>query len=88
MAVLADSFTQAVLGASEWLEVGDRVRIQGPPTTVISNSGTGTTRIGVEANVGAVLARGPVDLRDRATVNGIARGSSFAVGNNVTLAGG
>lgn len=83
-------FGDVVLGASEWLEVGDRVRVETTAAeTAISNTGAGITRVGSEATIGSVVSQGPIDLRDRARVLGsVQSATSVSVGSAVSVGGG
>lgn len=78
-----------VLAASDWLEVGDRVVLRtstGSPAP-LANSGDGTTKVGVEAQVGSIWSAGPVDLRDRAVVQGNVSAPSVTTGQNSSVSG-
>jgi len=80
---------KALLAASEWLEVGDRVQLlaQGGGFGTIGNTGSGITKVGSDAQVGSVWAEGPVDLRDRAQVSGSVFADSVTTGNDVVISG-
>lgn len=78
--------SQVALYASERMTLADRaVTVVGLPGIVplLVCAGTETTRVGVEAQIGALRARGPVELRDRAYATG-----SIVSGANVTLGNG
>jgi hypothetical protein len=90
LAVPTAAFEQgAILAASEWLEVGDRVVVGAPGMRPpVSNSGSGQVRIGVEAQVGDVFSAGFVRLEDRSIVQGrVLHTGSLSVGNSVTTGG-
>ena len=63
----------AVVAASN-LYVTDRARVSPPEGSTdmpwVANTGTGTTRVGVRANTGSLWARGWVDLRNYADMDG------------------
>ncbi len=83
------------LGATRSLTLGDRSMAgraaPGPDQTLdalITNTGTGTTRIGNDAHVGDILSKGPVTLGDRAGVEGFVRsGGSIGLGNGAYVVG-
>jgi len=79
----------AVLGASESLLIGDRVQVlQDGAPAAIANAGPGLTWVGSDARIGSLWSAGPVDLRDRASVNGIVYASTVTMGNGVSPTGG
>jgi hypothetical protein len=74
--------------ATSSADLRDGVRVQqssGGPATLL-NSGTGNTHLGVHAQTGDVLSRGPVRLDDRAVVTTIARSAgTVSQGNQVVV---
>ena len=72
--------TQALLYASSKLTLADRVTTLGASQLVVS-AGTALTQVGVDARIGNLFSRGPVELRDRARANSIASGGSVTLGN-------
>jgi len=87
--VFVSTFPSVALGASDWIEIGDRVKVTDPAAGVAINTGAGTLGVGVDAVVGPVFSDGPIDLRDRATVKGVARSAtSIARGQSANVEGG
>jgi len=77
---------EAILAASDWLELGDGVKVSTDGSSVgVANTGIGITRIGSDARVGDVWSRGPVDLRDRAWVAGAIYANNVQRGNQTTI---
>lgn len=59
------------LQAAGSVNVGDRTKVVAPSGfALVANSGTTLTRVGVQAQVGALQSESSVDLRDNAVVNG------------------
>lgn len=90
--VQANQFLDVVpaLNTSNGLDIRDRalVKVEGGGYALLSNSGAGLTRIGVEAHTGGLSSFGPVDLRDRSRVHGnLYRSATPALGNNVIIDG-
>jgi hypothetical protein len=79
----------AVLFASQKLFVADRVKTLGPNGPgALRSSGSLATWIGVDAEVGALHSTGPVELRDRAKVEGALVSAGNVVLRNGALATG
>lgn len=77
---------EAILAASDWMEVGDGVKVTTDGSAIgIANTGLGSTNIGTDALVGDVWAAGTVTLRDRARVAGAVRAKSVVRGNQTTI---
>jgi hypothetical protein len=77
----------AVLYASNQLTLADRV--QTPQNALLVSAGTALTRVGVDARIGSLQSRGPVELRDRARATGaILSGGSVTLGNGAGADGG
>ncbi|MEY2931158.1 MAG: hypothetical protein RL033_1907 [Pseudomonadota bacterium] len=85
------SASGVVLGATEALQLNDRVQLTAPaplaaPTS--SNLGTGALELGVDASAGSLFAQGAVQLRDRARVQGsITTEGLVTRGNGTTVSG-
>lgn len=87
VSVFASVLPRAALAATDWIEIGDRVVVG--ETADLVNSGGGTLRVGVDAVVGSVWSKGPIDLRDRATVKGTAKSeTSIAKPSSAVVTGG
>ncbi len=72
------SLTGLVLYANGTLKLNDRVRVQTRGCSAwaaVVNAGHGETNIGVETDVGNILSRGHVMVRDRGRVHGFIRTS-------------
>lgn len=79
----------ALVAATDWLELGDRVQLrQNGLYASASNTGSGVTRVGSDARVGSVFSGGLVDLRDRAYVGGGVFAPQLSRGNQTTVLGG
>lgn len=88
LAFRAAAAAGAVLGASEWLDLGDRVYVRNATGfAAVGNSGSAYTRIGTDAKVGSIWSNAPVDLRDRATVAGSIFADAVSSGNGVSISG-
>jgi len=77
--------TTALFAAGE-LRVNDRSSVRSADGTLqaVRNAGHGDTNLGVESEVGSVVATGSVTLRDRSLVEGaVIAGGSVAVGSGV-----
>lgn len=62
------------------------MRAQDGTLQAVRNAGTGSTNLGVESEVGSVVAAGNVTLRDRALVAGsVTAGGSVTLGSNVNV---
>ena len=84
------SLSQTALLADGSLLINDRVKIRDANNKAMpaSNSGTGTTRLGVESRVGTLTAQGSIDLADRSRVEGdVQAGGQIRPGNQVTVTG-
>jgi hypothetical protein len=77
--------------ATESLLLRDRAIVNSGAQSIgaVANSGSGLTELGTDTNIGDLLSRAPVFLRDRARVNGIVRSQgSVTLGNQVVVTGG
>jgi Thrombospondin type 3 repeat len=85
------SASGVALGATESLILNDRVQLTAPapqaaPTS--SNLGGGALELGVDASAGSLFAKGAVQLRDRARVQGsITTEGLVSRGNGATVTG-
>jgi hypothetical protein len=80
--------SQAVLFAGSKLVVTDRVQITGPATTLVSG-GTALTKVGVDAQIGSLVSRGPVEMGDRARASGsVLSGGAVTLGQGAGATGG
>jgi hypothetical protein len=86
---------QVGLGASNSVKLGDRsilgsaARGEGEMVMpLVTNTGTGLTRLGNDAHAGDISARGPVTIGDRTLVHGFVRsGGAITLGNGSSIAG-
>jgi len=66
--------SEVVIAANDFISIHDRARTFSNPFTgeyaTVTNMGSNTTTIGVDAHVGTIFSRGAPWLRDRATVHG------------------
>jgi len=87
----ANGLQGLVVYAGGQLLIDDRVAIVpvgGVGFGRIANAGTGQTNIGVEADTGDILSRGPVIVRDRGRVHGAIRtASTLQLGSNTQITG-
>jgi hypothetical protein len=86
---------QVGLGASNSVKLGDRsilgsaARAEGEMVmALVTNTGTGLTRLGNDVHAGDISARGPVTIGDRTLVHGFVRsGGAITLGNGSSIAG-
>jgi hypothetical protein len=74
--------------ATEHLDLRDRARVVAPSGgyAPVGNFGMELTRVGVEAYVGDIFSQAPVDLRDRAYVQGSVQSAGLvSLGDDVTV---
>jgi DNA-binding protein YbaB len=82
---------QLILYANGELDVDDSVEVMGVGCqgfVTVANAGAGMTNLGVTSDVGAVVSRGQVLVRDRGRVHGpITTESTLVVQNNTSIVG-
>jgi len=75
-----------VLYASNRLTLGDRVVYD--PSALAASSGSATTSVGVEAQIGNLRSVGPVSLKDRARAFGsVLSAGAITLGNGASISG-
>jgi len=82
-------FRSPLLSALDYIQLGDRVRLQSSPNlpALVVNWGTSSLDVGADTRIGPILAAGPVTLRDRAFVDGsiqTASSTTLQPGSTVT----
>jgi len=73
-----------VLESAGSLVVGASAKVN-PSAPVVAMGATGTTRVEPSATLNDLWSRGPVDLRDRVTINGFVHAKTLTLGNGVNL---